>query len=314
MFVKKYQNEDSIIWNEFVSLAKNSHFFFLRKYMDYHSSRFIDHSLMIYDDKNSLIALLPANISGNQLISHQGLTFGGLLIKASAKQNEILSVFKALQDYLSANKLTSLTYKRMPYIYHEMPCDEDLYALFRVNAKLIRRDVSSTIKLEKQIKYSKGRKWIVKKASESGMIYQESTDINSFWSNLTAVLQRVHGVNPVHTVDEIKYLHETFPKNIKFYTATLNNEEVSGAVIFEVGNTVHTQYLFNSELGRQVGALDGLIDYLVKNTYADRAYFDFGISNEDQGRVLNEGLISQKEGFGARAVVHDFYEIYPGCE
>lgn len=311
MFVKKYQSEDSIIWNEFVALAKNSHFFFLRKYMDYHSSRFVDHSLMIYDDKDSLIALLPANILDDKLISHQGLTFGGLLIKASAKQGEILSVFRCLQKYLSANNLKSLLYKRIPYIYHDMPCDEDLYALFRIDAKLTRRDVSSTIKLERQIKYSKGRKWIVKKASESGMIYRESLDVDDFWNNLTTVLQKTHGVNPVHTLEEIKYLHETFPKSIKFYIAELNNEQISGAVIFDVGNTVHTQYLFNSEAGRQVGALDGLIDHLVKNIYADRDYFDFGISNEEQGRILNEGLISQKEGFGARAVVHDFYEIYP---
>ena len=38
-------------------------------------------------------------------------------------------------------------------------------------------------------------------------------------------------------------------------------------------------------------------------------YFDFGISNEQGGRKLNRGLIDQKEGFGARAVVHDHYAI-----
>ena len=42
--------------------------------------------------------------------------------------------------------------------------------------------------------------------------------------------------------------------------------------------------------------------------YADRRYFSFGISTEQAGQYLNEGLIAQKEGFGARTVVHDFYE------
>jgi len=311
VFVKQYQSEDRVIWDEFVTLAKNSHFFFYRKYMDYHSSRFTDHSLMIYNDKDTLVALLPANKNNDQLISHQGLTFGGLLIKASAKQSEILAVFFSLQEYISGNNISSILYKRIPYIYHSMPCDEDLYALFRINAKLTRRDVSSSIKLAQQIKYSKGRKWIVKKAQESGMIYKEIFEIDEFWVNLKKVLQAIHGVNPVHSLDEIKELKNNFPKNIKFYIAELNGEQISGAVIFEVGNTVHTQYLFNTEQGRQIGALDGLIDYLVKDVYAQYAYFDFGISNEEQGLVLNEGLISQKEGFGARAVVHDFYEITP---
>ncbi|WP_213786225.1 hypothetical protein [Citrobacter portucalensis] len=58
-----------------------------------------------------------------------------------------------------------------------------------------------------------------------------------------------------------------------------------------------------------MGALDGLIDHLVNNKYGHMRYFDFGMSNEKQGLILNEGLISQKEGFGARTITHDFYEI-----
>jgi len=48
---------------------------------------------------------------------------------------------------------------------------------------------------------------------------------------------------------------------------------------------------------------------LIKNVYRNKKYFDFGISTENNGRILNKGLIAQKEGFGARAYVHDFYEI-----
>ncbi|SDE80971.1 hypothetical protein, partial [Sporomusa acidovorans] len=69
------------------------------------------------------------------------------------------------------------------------------------------------------------------------------------------------------------------------------------------------QYLANSEEGRSTGALDLVIHYLVTEVYKDKIYFDFGISNEKQGRFLNTGLIAQKEGFGARAVVHDFYSL-----
>lgn len=311
MKIKRYSGEFRTIWDEFVSLAKNKHFFFMRDYLEYHSSRFNDFSLMIYDDKDTLIGLLPANIIDDKLISHQGLTFGGLVLKSSAKQKDVLEIFSSLQVFLAENFLSSLLYKRIPSIYHNIPSDEDLYALFRINARLIRRDVSSSIKIANQIKYSKGRKWIIKKSEEAGVSYAESSNVSDFWDNLEEVLQNSHNVKPVHSKEEIIYLQGLFPKNIKFYSAVHDNKQVAGAVVFIVDKVVHTQYLYNTLDGREVGALDGLVNHLVKNVYQHCDYFDFGISNENQGVYLNEGLISQKEGFGARAIVHDFYEIYP---
>lgn len=309
MKIKKYNDSDKKIWDEFVSLAKNKHFFFFREFMEYHSDRFNDHSLMFFDENKKLLAILPANSESGQLHSHQGLTFGGIIIKSSAKQKEVNEVFAAIPDYLKKNEFTSLIYKKIPYIYNTFPCDEDLYSLFRLNSNIVRRDVSSTIKMNNQIKYSKGRKWIVKKANASGVVYQESVDLSVFWANLTEVLMSGHGAKPVHSYDEISLLTKAFPENIKVFSALLDGKQVAGAVIFITDTVAHTQYLYNTVMGRDVGALDGLVDYLVKTVFFDKEFFDFGISNEQQGRYLNEGLISQKEGFGARAVVHDFYEI-----
>ncbi|QSH58000.1 GNAT family N-acetyltransferase [Photobacterium damselae subsp. damselae] len=309
MIIRRYEKRDFIIWNEFIKLAKNYHFFFERNYMDYHADRFVDHSLMIYDNKNSLIALLPANILNNKLFSHQGLTFGGLIIKNNIKQKEILEIFSCLKQYLKDNNIVSCLYKKIPYIYHNMPCDEDLYGLFRINATLIRRDASSTIYLENQIKYSKGRKWIVKRSKDSGLEFKETEDIDFFWEKLEEVLFTNHQAVPTHSLEEIKKLKSLFPDNIKFFISQKDNVIIAGSVIFEINKIAHTQYLFNTQIGREYGALDGLIDFLVKDIYKEKKYFDFGISNEEQGRILNEGLIAQKEGFGARTIVHDFYEI-----
>lgn len=309
MKIKKYNESDKKIWDEFVSLAKNKHFLFFRDFMEYHSDRFNDHSLMFFDDSQKLLAILPANSAEGVLFSHQGLTFGGLVIKTSAKQNEVNEIFNAIPPYLKMNGFSSLIYKKMPYIYHSFPCDEDLYSLFMVNASLIRRDVSSTIKVSNPIKYSEGRKRIIKKANASGISYQESDDLLGFWDNLTNVLMSGHGAKPVHSYDEIVSLKKMFPEQIKVYAAYINEMQVAGVVIFLADNAAHTQYLYNTDIGRNIGALDGLIDHLVKTVFFDKEYFDFGISNENQGRYLNEGLISQKERFGARAIVHDFYEI-----
>lgn len=309
MTIVKYTVDQKNNWNEFVKNSKNTHFFFLRDYMEYHSDRFDDFSLMIFDETDKLIAILPANIKENILYSHQGLTFGGFLVDDRMKTETMLEIFESLKHFLKKQNIKKIVYKCVPYIYHLKPSEEDRYALFRNNANLIRRDVTSTIDLTEQVRYSKGRKWTINKAKKELIETFESNDYETFWKLLTGVLESNHEAKPVHTLEEMNKLASLFPKNIKLFLAKKDERIVSGALIYENQNIVHTQYLANSEEGRELGALDLLIDYLIKDIYKNKKYFDFGISNEDAGKYLNTGLIAQKEGFGARAVVHDFYEL-----
>jgi hypothetical protein len=45
----------------------------------------------------------------------------------------------------AAQGMRSLLYKTMPSIYHQLPCEDDRYALFRCQAQLLRREVLSVI-------------------------------------------------------------------------------------------------------------------------------------------------------------------------
>lgn len=309
MTIIKYTKDQKNNWNEFVKNSKNVHFFFQRDYMEYHSDRFEDFSLMFFDETDKLIAMLPANIKENILYSHQGLTFGGFLVDDKMKTETMLEIFELLKQFLKEKNIVKIIYKCIPYIYHIKPSEEDRYGLFRNDAKLIRRDVTSTVDLTEQVRYSKGRKWTINKAKKESIETFESDDYETFWKLLTSVLEANHEAKPVHTLEEMIKLALLFPKNIKLFLAKKDERVVSGALIYENQSVVHTQYLANSEEGRELGALDLLIDYLIKDIYKNKKYFDFGISNEDAGRYLNTGLIAQKEGFGARAVVHDFYEL-----
>lgn len=277
--------------------------------MEYHSDRFEDFSLMVFDDTKKLIALLPANRKKDILYSHQGLTFGGFLVDDNMKTEIMLKIFDSLKIFLKEKNIEKVVYRCIPYIYHIKPSEEDRYALFKNDAKLIRRDVTSTIDLTEQVRYSKGRKWTISRAKKESIQTFKSDDYEIFWKLLTSVLEANHKAKPTHTLEEIKKLVHLFPKNIKLFLAKKDERIVSGALIYENQNIVHTQYLANSTEGKEVGALDLLLDYLIKDIYKNKKYFDFGISNEDSGRYLNTGLIAQKEGFGARAVVHDFYEL-----
>lgn len=309
MHIRKYNSNYKQLWDDFVRKAKNSHFFFYRDYMEYHSDRFEDFSLLFFDNKGKLIAVLPANIRDNVLYSHQGLTFGGFLIDHKMKTAIMLELFTELKKFLKEKNITKLIYKCIPYIYHKLPAEEDKYALFINEAKLIRRDVTTTIYLTNKIKYQEQRKRAVKKALKNGLVVEKSEDFEQYWKILEKTLQSRHNSKPVHSVEEIIKLFNLFPDNIKLFVAKKDNRMLAGTVIFENEIIAHTQYLANSDEGRKFGALDFVIDKLINEVYKDKKYFDFGISNENDGKYLNKGLIEWKEGFGARVVAHDFYEL-----
>ncbi|EAL4324674.1 GNAT family N-acetyltransferase, partial [Campylobacter coli] len=305
MKIKKYNLNSKDIWNNFNKDAKNGLFMFDRNYMDYHSDRFMDNSLMFYEDEK-LIALLPCNVVENILYSHQGLTFGGFIVDENMKQGKMLECFEVLKEYMKENNFKKLIYKSIPYIYHKIPAQEDLYALFRNKAELFRVDCSTTIDLQNVLKMSDLRKRCIKKAQKNKVEITSSEDFNIFLILLNSVLQKQHGVNAVHSVEELKLLYSRFPQNIKLFVAKFNGEIIAATLVFIYENLVHTQYLAANEKAREIGALDLLIKTLMDEFAKSKKYFDFGISTENGGEFLNHGLISQKEGFGGRNVAHQF--------
>jgi len=179
MRISKYTIEFKDLWNEFVKNAKNSHFFFQRDYMEYHSDRFNDFSLMFFDEKDKLIAILPANIKENILYSHQGVTFGGFIVDDRMKTETMLENFEWLKYFLKEQNIEKVVCKCIPYIYHIKPSEEDRCALFRNDAKLIGRDVTSTIYLENKLKYQEQRKRAIKKAIENELLFEQSKNLET---------------------------------------------------------------------------------------------------------------------------------------
>ena len=306
--IEKFQQEKVQLWNNFNKNAKNGLFMFDRSYMDYHSDRFKDNSLIFYDDEK-LIALLPCNMSQNTLYSHQGLTFGGFIVDENMKQNKMLECFEILKEYMKENNFKKFIYKSTPYIYHKIPAQEDLYALFRNNAKLFRVDCSTTIDLRNICKMPKGRKAQISRAKREGVKIFSSEDFEAFVMLLNSVLQKQHGVNAVHSAEELKLLCSRFPQNIKLFVAKISEGIIAATLLFIYDDLVHTQYLAANEKAREIGALDLLIKTLMDEFTKSKKYFDFGISTENGGQVLNQGLISQKEGFGGRSVAHQFFVL-----
>lgn len=303
----RYSSAREKEWNAFVSKSKNATFLFDRSYMDYHSDRFCDSSLMFYQN-GKLYAVMPANIDGKTLYSHQGLSYGGLLMTEKCTAAGVLALFTELCEWLKADGIEKVIYKAIPSIYCKCPSEEDLYALFRNGATLVARGISSTISLACQLKWRQNRRTALNKAKETGISVAESNDIRGFWNILESNLRQNHNVAPVHSADEMILLKNRFPDNIKLMAAfDKSGKMVGGILLYVTKHVTHSQYISASEEGKRDGAIDAIMDDILHRD--DTPYFDFGISTEQGGRFLNESLIFQKEGFGGRGVCYDIYEM-----
>lgn len=309
--IVRYSAQRSTEWNVFVERSKNGTFLFDRRYMDYHAMRYADFSLMFYVD-GRLKALFPAEIKGGTLCTHGGLTYGGLVTDFTMTAALAVELFQRLNSYLHREGVEKVVYKAIPWIYHSLPAEEDLYALSRVcKARLVARDISSVIDLRCPLKWYRDRRYGVKKASRNGVEIGESDDYEAFWHVLEENLMGKYGVKPVHSLQEIELLKKRFPANIRLYTAVKDGTVLGGTVLYLTPQTVHAQYISANAEGKRLRVLDAVFDRVLCKDLASFRYFDFGKSTEDLGTVLNEKLIYQKEGFGGRGVCYDWYEWNP---
>ena len=133
--------------------------------------------------------------------------------------------------------------------------------------------------------------------------------IAAFWPVLEHNLARRFGASPVHTLQEMLLLQSRFPSEIQQYNAYIDSELVGGITFYVMGHVLHGQYSATNDRGKQAGAMEAIYDRVMYGgDFPQCRYLDFGTSNEDGGRILNEGLIAHKEGYGGRTVTYDTYE------
>ena len=307
--IRRYTIEDYAIWNDFVSSAKNATFLFHRDFMEYHSDRFQDFSLLVFDD-GKLISILPANRVDNTLFSHQGLTYGGFVFDSKIKLGEVIAIARNVLAFLYQSEITTFQLKLIPSIYNAFFSEEIEYVMFLTNAKLIRRDCLSVIDMTKPFAATKTRKESIRRGEKNSLIIKEELEFQLFWDEiLIPNLDKRHNAKPVHSMEEISMLQQKFPKDIRHFNVYHQDKIVAGTTLFLTEKVVHPQYISGNEQRNELGSLDFLYNHLITEVFKDKNFFDFGISHEENGRKINEGLLFWKESFGAKTTVQDFYEI-----
>jgi len=295
-------------WDNFINESKNGTFLFNRDFIEYHKNRFKDYSILFYK-LDKLIAVFPANRLDDKIYSHQGLTYGGLILSKQIKFPDVFQIFHLLLSHLYETNYSTLIIKEIPEIYKTLPSAEVNYLFHRMKAKLIRRDLLSVIKRGNN-SYSRDRIQGNKRGKKFKLTVKEASTFEEFWNTLLIPnLKNKHNVAPVHSLEEITILNESFPKKIRQFNVYLDDKIVAGTTIFETKTTAHIQYISANAEKNKLGSLDYLFIYLIEEVFNKKDYFDFGTSNENNGEFINQGLLYWKEGFGARSITQDFYEI-----
>jgi hypothetical protein len=277
--------------------------------MDYHAEKFEDFSLLIFYN-SELIALFPCNIRDGEVYSHEGLSYGGVIVKSEIKFLKYLELFTHLLNYLDEKSIKTLYIKQIPSIYNSNFNGELDYLSFVTGAKIYRRDIISVIDMQNESKISKDRIQGYKRGKKNKLEIKETDDLDEFWNSiLIPTLSNRHYVNPVHSLEDIKKLKSVFNNNIKQFNVYHEGQIVAGTTIFLTKNVAHVQYIGSNSEKNTLGSLDFLFYNLITEYLSNFKYFDFGNSHEQQGMKINKGLNYWKEGYGARSLTHDFYEI-----
>lgn len=301
-------------WDQFCLISCQATFLHSRRYLSYHEQRFIDRSLILEDEHGKWLGVLPAAIQPGDaecISSHPGITYGGVIHQGALRGEMMIEALTVICEHYRAEGYSSFIYKVTPWIYHSTPAQDDLYALFRTGGICYRRDLSSTIDLNNRRQVSSRRKRSLKKSMSNGIEINSGAEyLPALWDVLIENLNRKHGVNPVHTLQEISLLSELFNDDIKCVVASYEGEIVSGVLLFNTSLVSHTQYIASSEIGYELSALDAVFEHCICSAKDNaQRWFDFGISSENNGLLLNKGLYQFKSEFGGGGVTHDFFKI-----
>jgi hypothetical protein len=309
MEVARYDPEWQDQWNHFNCEAINGTLLFNRGFMDYHEDRFPDHSLVVMDE-GKWLAIIPGTSSGTRWVSHSGLSYGGLIYQEQASQRKVCEFLRLAVEFLTADGIRNILIKPVPDIYWKSPHKAQDYALFQAGFQLVRRDAATTITLANRGKVSKGRKASIARSKREGVTVEASTDFAEFIDLENANLMKKYGTVAVHSASELELLHSRFPESIRLFVARKDGSMIAGGLVFQSCHVCHLQYFGTNPMGDEFGGGDLVIETMISDCQMrDIRVFDFGISTEDRGKTINDGLMRYKESFGGTTTIADFYQL-----
>lgn len=307
--VRRYLSDDVALWNAFVGSAQNATFLFHRDFMEYHSDRFQDYSLLVFEGEK-LISILPANCTEYEVYSHSGLTYGGFVLGQMVGENDFEMIYSAIIEFLKKADKNQLIIKEMLPFYHRTETTNFADFFIENGAKITNTKKNLAIDFKSDYTISKSKKKHYRRLQSEGLVVKKEENFDAFWTNvLTPLLDEKYNTKPLHSLSEITLLQHKFPLNIEQYNLYLDEEILAGITIFKTKHVVKSQYGATTEKGKQYRALDYLFIYLIEEFSKSFDYFDMGTVDDDSELGYNEGLLNQKKELGCDLYSQNTYQI-----
>ena len=106
MKILKFNPSDELNWDNFCNASYHSTFLHSQKFISYHKNKFKDHSVII-ESNGKWLGLFPAAedlTDAASIISHPGLTYGGIIHQGDLRGQAMIDALSMLKDYYINNE------------------------------------------------------------------------------------------------------------------------------------------------------------------------------------------------------------------
>lgn len=323
MRIERYNEARHQRWEDFIASSLNGTIMHTRTFLSYHpNGRFIDHSLLIWDERSKLAAVLPAaeiEHGGQRVLqSHPGATYGGLVLERDSNLERNQAIVSAVVDYAAASCFSAIRMRTSERVYLQRHCEEIDAAYFRAGFVLEGRELSCAVhcsgRSAEQLlaAYKVNARNAIHKSRREGVSARRTDAFADFWAILETNLHGSHGVRPTHTLEEILRLRALLGPDRLFLVGGFHQDTlISGSVVFVMNSrAAHTMYMAQNYAHQQLRSLN-LVLHTVLSDCADRGlhYVNFGISSVPGtlGREMNYGLDAFKRSFQGEGVLRDLW-------
>lgn len=322
--VEPFSEQHEVQWDEFVQQESlNGTFLHTRKFLNYHKSgKFEDVSLEVYK-KNKLVAVCPAcrikDGADNIFYSHLGSTFGGIIFSRDIYcAEEIIELVLIVEKYIKDIGFNKIIMKLVPDIYCKTSMSLFEYVLrYQGYSNYVELNSYVNLEYDETIiwqKMDRNKKRNINKCEEQKLWFRKldsDDELGQFWQLLKINLSK-HGLKPIHSLDEIlEFHHYRLKEETVFYGVGLGQELMAAGMmfVFDKVNILHAQNLsYNPFVEREFSPITYLYYKIIMEAKKEGyCRLTWGVSTEDHGKMLNMGLIRNKESYGSEYFLNVTY-------
>ncbi len=322
LMIEQFSGKRETQWDAFIASSRNGTLFHTRKFLSYHpADRFTDASLLFLDGEK-VVGLLPAarKTDGQEeaLVSHPGASYGGLVLPLGAPMGLTGEMLTVLTEHARSEGYNKISFLRLPPTSLQREWSEDqLYWTFQQGWSMTRCEMDGAVNLvgidkESVLQSLTGKcRNMVRQAERAKITVTLSDDFATYWSLLENVLKARHAAHPTHSLPEILKLRTLFPDGVRLLAAFMGGKMVGGTVLITINDrALYTLYMAQDYGAQQHHPMHAvLVEAMQLSIREKRTALHLGVSTEDGGKKVNEGLFFFKESFGCRPVRRESWEL-----